>query len=106
MPPTNPQLAEILKRAPLFAKLAEPEVLSMAMRARYRQYARNELLFSEGDRCSGLFVVASGLIRIFKASSSGREHVLSVEGPGATVASRAVATQGAYNLSTGAPRNG
>ncbi len=99
MPPTNAQLAEILKRAPLFTKLAEPELLSLGMRARFRQYARNELLFSEGDPCSGLYVVASGLIRIFKASSSGREHVLSVEGPGASFAELPVFDGGPYPAS-------
>lgn len=85
MPPSGPQIAEILKRTPLFANLAEPELLSLATRARFRQYARNELLFSEGEPCSGPYVVATGLIRIFKASTSGREHVLAVEGPGCFV---------------------
>src|SRR3954454_14839625 len=80
--PNRPQFAEILKRTPLFANLADPELSSLAMRARFRQYTRNELIFSEGEPCSGLYVVATGLVRIFKASSSGREHVLAVEGPG------------------------
>ena len=78
MTPTGPQLADILKRAPLFAKLADPELLSLAVRARFRQYTRNELFFSEGEQCSGLHVMASGLIRIFEESSSGRGHVLSI----------------------------
>lgn len=45
-----------------------------------------ELLFSEGEPCAGLYVVVTGRVRIFKTSMNGREHVLAVEGPGASVA--------------------
>jgi CRP/FNR family transcriptional regulator len=38
--------------------------------------------FGEADQCHGLFVVATGRIRIFKLSPSGREQVLAVEVPG------------------------
>ncbi len=73
--------------------------MSLAVSARLRQYTRNELVFSEGEQCSGLYVVASGLIRIFKVSSSGREHVLSVEGPGASFAELPVFDGGLYPAS-------
>lgn len=100
MPPNSPpQVAEILKRTQLFAQLAEPELSSLARRASFRQYARNELLFSEGEACTGLYVVASGSVRIFKTSSGGREHVLAVEGPGASFAELPVFDGGTYPAS-------
>jgi CRP/FNR family transcriptional regulator, cyclic AMP receptor protein len=96
---TDNRLANILQRTPLFAKLTRPEVLSLANRARLRHYARKELLFSEGEKCDGLFVVATGLVRIFKVSPSGREHVLSAEGPGASMAELPVFDGGVYPAS-------
>jgi CRP-like cAMP-binding protein len=54
MPQCSSDLVNILKKAPLFAALAETELLSLAVRARCRQYAQNELLFSEGEPCKGL----------------------------------------------------
>ena len=55
---------------------------AVARRVSNRRFERGALLFSEGDPCTGLFVVASGKIRIFKLSPAGREQVLAVEGPG------------------------
>ena len=44
------------------------------------------MIFGEGDPCVGLFVVQSGNVRIFKSSTGGREQVLSIDGPGSSIA--------------------
>jgi CRP/FNR family transcriptional regulator, cyclic AMP receptor protein len=49
--------------------------------------------------CAGLYVVASGHVRIFKSSSGGREQVLSIEGPGSSVAELPVFDEGNYPAS-------
>ena len=69
-------LEAVLRKAPLFASLTEKELQALALRATRRQFQRGELLFGEGDPCTGLFVVTSGKVRIFKLSPSGREQVL------------------------------
>ena len=102
MPQCSSDLADFLKKAPLFAMLAETELLSLAARARCRQYAPDELLFSEGEPCKGLYVVATGLVRIFKVSSNGREHVLSLDGPGTSLAELPVFDGGVYPASAAA----
>jgi CRP/FNR family transcriptional regulator, cyclic AMP receptor protein len=61
-----------------------------------------QLLFSEGDPCTGLFLVASGKIRIFKLSPAGREQVLAVEGPGSSFAELPVFDGGNYPASASA----
>ena len=99
MPSAPIDLLKILKQAPLFATLAESELSLLAARARYRRYSQNELLFSEGELCIGLYVVATGLIRIFKVSRTGREHVLSLDGPGNSVAELPVIDGGPYPAS-------
>lgn len=75
-----------LAKVPIFSGLAHSELTFPAQRAVPRRYAASEIVFSEGDACLGLYVVESGHIRIFKSSSTGREHVLSVDGPGNWVA--------------------
>ena len=54
-------------------------------------FVSGELLFSEGEPCNGLHIIARGKIRIFKTSVNGREQVLAVNGPGETVAELPVA---------------
>jgi CRP/FNR family transcriptional regulator len=61
-----------------------------------RKYAAGELIFGEGDPCAGLYVVQSGNVRIFKSSAGGREQVLSIDGPGSSIAELPVFDGGNY----------
>ena len=51
-----------------------------------RHYSTGESVFGEGEPCSGLYVVESGHVRLFKRSANGRERVLSIDGPGSSFA--------------------
>ena len=77
----------------------------LAQRAVPRRYAAGELVFAEGDSCSGMYVVESGHIRIFKSSPGGREQVLSIDGPGSSVAELPVFDGGNYPASVAAIEN-
>jgi CRP/FNR family transcriptional regulator len=93
---------DILRRVPIFADLSETELQFLSERAVPRNYAKGELVFSEGDACTGLYVIESGHLRIFKSSPSGREQVLTVEGPGSSVAELPLFDGGTYPASTAA----
>ncbi len=96
---------EILRRVRIFNGLTETELRFLAERALPRAYKKGELLFTEGDPCTGLFVIESGKVRIFKSSSNGREQVLTVEGPGSSVAELPLFDGGNYPASTAAIEN-
>jgi CRP/FNR family transcriptional regulator, cyclic AMP receptor protein len=102
MPEKTVSAKSILKATPLFAALDESEIGSLASRCAIRPWSQGEILFSEGEPCKGLYVVVSGRIRIYKTSSSGREQVLSVEGPGSSVAELPVFDGGSYPASASA----
>jgi CRP/FNR family transcriptional regulator len=86
----------VLRKTPLFASLTEDEIQALASRASKKRLQRGEQLFAEGDSCKGLYLVASGKIRIFKLSSAGREQVLALEGPGSSFAELPVFDGGNY----------
>lgn len=92
----------VLRKTPLFASLSELEMRSLCRRVTRRRFRRGELLFSEGDPCLGLFLVASGKVRIFKISPAGREQVLALEGPGSSFAELPVFDGGTYPASASA----
>src|SRR5579863_2025752 len=92
----------ILRKVQLFAALTADEMHSLAARTGKKHLGRGELLFSEGDPCIGLFLVASGKIRIFKLSPAGREQVLAMEGPGSSFAELPVFDGGNYPASASA----
>jgi len=64
-----------------------------------RRFQAGELIFSEGDPCTGLYVVQSGNVRIFKSSVGGREQVLTIDGPGSSIAELPVFDGGNYPAS-------
>ena len=98
-----PETSEtVLRKTQLFAKLTESEMRTLSACVSKRHFGRGETLFSEGDQCHGLFVVAAGRIRIFKLSPSGREQVLAVEGPGSSFAELPVFDGGVYPASASA----
>ena len=95
----SPDIVSTLKSVALFKILSDAELQNLTARSCLRSYASGELLFSEGDACVGLFVVASGRVRIFKTSANGREHVLAIEGPGSSIAELPVFDGGTYPAS-------
>lgn len=92
----------VLRQAGIFAALSQDELASLGRTVRRRRYATNQLLFSEGDPCEGLFIVAAGRVRVFKLSAGGREHVLTMEGPGSSIAELPVFDGGDYPASAAA----
>jgi len=102
MPEIPVSAKEFLKATPLFAALDELELHSLAARCCIQSYSAGQILFSEGEACKGLFIVVSGRVRIFKTSLNGREQVLAIEGPGASVAELPVFDGGTYPASASA----
>lgn len=92
----------MLTRVPIFSGLSETELAFLAQRTVPRRFSAGETVFAEGEPCTGLYVVESGHVRIFKSSASGREHVLSIEGPGSSVAELPVFDGGNYPASVSA----
>jgi CRP/FNR family transcriptional regulator len=95
--PTKP-----LMSVPMFSGLTESELEFLAQRSVPRRFSAGELVFGEGEPCSGLYVVESGNVRIFKSSPQGREQVLSIDGPGSSIAEIPVFDGGVYPASASA----
>ena len=98
----TPNRIQTLTRVPIFAGLSESELSFLNQRTVPRHYSAGEMVFTEGEPCIGLYVVESGQIRIFKSSAAGREQVLSIEGPGGSVAELPVFDGGNYPASVAA----
>jgi len=96
--PASP-VGKTLAKVPIFSGLTDGELSFLAQRAVPRNYSAGQSVFAEGEACSGLYVVESGHVRIFKSSASGREQVLSIDGPGSSIAELPVFDGGNYPAS-------
>ncbi len=79
----QPQRHEGLFAAiPYFSGLTDDERAQAAARARRRALHPGDVLFVEGEECAGLFVVVSGLVKLYKTSPDGKEQVVRHMGAG------------------------
>jgi CRP/FNR family transcriptional regulator, cyclic AMP receptor protein len=102
VPDTLEDYRATLSQVSVFAGLTDAELTFLAQRAVPRRCEPGEMIFAEGERCSGMYVIQTGSIRIFKSSPGGREQVLSIDGPGESVAEVPVFDGGNYPASANA----
>jgi CRP/FNR family transcriptional regulator len=84
------RVRELLGRSALFSGLAARDVDLLADVARPRSLRKGEVLFLQGERAEGFYIVGEGLLKVFQLSPQGREQILHVIGPGDSVAEAAL----------------
>jgi CRP/FNR family transcriptional regulator, cyclic AMP receptor protein len=92
-------LVAVLGKTALLSNLSQPELQTLASRTVRKLFSAGELLFSEGEPCNGLHIIARGKVRLFKTSVNGREQVLSLNVSGESVAEIPVFDGGPYPAS-------
>jgi CRP/FNR family transcriptional regulator, cyclic AMP receptor protein len=76
----------VLRNTQLFGGIAEPILKEVAGSATSRHLQPGQVLVSENEEALALYLVVRGELRSIRQSASGREQVLSTEGPGAVLA--------------------
>lgn len=89
-------VAEILHSCRFFSDVQDTAFERLLRIARIAEFKSGTLIFRENQECPGVYVVGSGLVRVFKTGSSGKEHTLHMVGPGDTFAE--VAAIGGFPL--------
>jgi CRP/FNR family transcriptional regulator len=89
-------LSAVLKNIPLFAGLSGSDLDALQQITRVRECPRGELLFSEGERADGFYVVLDGKVKVYKLSNEGKERILHVIHPGGTFAEAAIFGNGLF----------
>lgn len=77
---------EILKSCPFFGRVDGERLERLAQITRIHSFPKGRLIFRQGEPCPGVYIVASGMVRVFKIGPNGKEHVLHILGPGNTFA--------------------
>lgn len=71
-----------LQNVPIFANLNHEEMLEIAQIAISRSFKKGEVVYWADDKGGTLFVLHSGMLKLFRLTASGREQVLRVVGTG------------------------
>lgn len=77
-------VAEILQRCRWFSRIDARGFQRLVLVARLVDFHKGQTIFRQRQACPGMFVVGTGMVRVFKVSANGKEHVLHMVGPGST----------------------
>ena len=69
---------DYLKQISIFAQLKEEFLQKIDDISILRNYPKGKILFMEGEQGEAFFYIKSGLVKISKLSSDGREHILHI----------------------------
>ena len=72
----------LLRLHPYFSALPAKALRDVSLHVVVRSYKKGTLIFSEGEPSQGLYLVESGVVRVFKSSEDGKEQVLHHVTPG------------------------
>ncbi len=78
--------SSILSHSPFFAAVEGASRERLVGMGAIRRYPRGKMVFRDGEPCPGVFIVGTGLVRVYKSAPNGKEHVLHLVGPGDTFA--------------------
>jgi CRP/FNR family transcriptional regulator, dissimilatory nitrate respiration regulator len=87
---------ELLRRCPLFAGLKEEDLKKIRAIASLKRVGKKEVLFSEGEKAKGFYVILSGKVKLYKISPEGKEQILHVVSAPDAFAEAALFLEGNY----------
>ncbi|MGI8424157.1 MAG: Crp/Fnr family transcriptional regulator [Chloroflexota bacterium] len=70
------QVAEALRRVPLFASLKQHQVAELTQLARRQRFGRDEAVFFQGDEGDSFYVILTGQVKVSVSSPEGQEAIL------------------------------
>lgn len=74
---------ELLASSPLFSELGQGELSALARTAQRLEYEPDEVIFHMNSLGDGLYLLASGRVKVVVPSPEGKEVILATLGPGA-----------------------
>lgn len=72
--------ASFIGNVPLFKSLSVVQLEKLAHITTTKTLKKGEVVFSEGEKADGFYVVVRGRVKIYKLSSEGKEQVLHIVG--------------------------
>jgi len=95
----SPRDRETIRRAPLFAAVADAVLDDLLKEARVTSYPRGQILFLRGDPAERFYLLLDGWVKIFLDTPSGEQTVIEIMRGGETIAEAAIFLEMAYPAS-------
>lgn len=76
---------DMLRRVSLFASLEQAQLEAVGQKVFQKSLDRHEIVLLEGETADALYIVASGVVKVFMSSPEGKEQILYLARPGEVV---------------------
>jgi len=76
------QYKPLLSQSALLGGLSGEDMDALLSISVEKKMESGEMIFFEGDPANGFYIVADGMVKIYKLSAGGKEHILHMFGPG------------------------
>ena len=73
-----------LKKIFLFSNLNDAETDSIKAFSSLKRFSKGEIIFFDTEPYTGIYGILEGIVKIYKISREGREHLIHIEHPGST----------------------
>lgn len=75
---TREELSNWLQTTVIFGSLSSSQITKIASIAQLQSFSKGEIIFKQGSEASGLFLVKTGRVKVFKVSIDGKEQILNI----------------------------
>lgn len=99
------QYMPLLYQSILFGELSEEQMNAVLSIMVEKHLKNGEMIFFEGDPADGFYMVAEGMVKIYKLSPDGKEQILHMFGPGEPFGEVPVFSGGVFPANAEAAKN-
>jgi len=71
-----------IKENALFTGLSVAQLDAFKEAVVINHHKKRDLVFMEGDECSGLYIIRTGRVKVVRSSSTGKEQIINIMNPG------------------------
>lgn len=86
----------LFRRCPLLAGLKEEDIKKIRTIGTIRNVVKKEIIFSDGEKAKGFYIILSGKVKLYKISPEGKEQILHIVSAPDAFAEAALFLEGSY----------
>ena len=79
------KVLDILSNSQLFGGLSEDHLKEISRISLDRHFNKGEMIFFDGDKGNGFYLVITGIVKVYKVSPEGKEQILHIVKEGETI---------------------
>ncbi|MBM7855408.1 CRP/FNR family transcriptional regulator [Desulfohalotomaculum tongense] len=95
-----------MRRLTIVCDLKGEDLLEFQRNVQKHRVKSGQLIYSEGEKCAGLYIIMHGRVKLYYESIDGKEQIVDIIGPGAVFGDVSLTANSRYDVSAEAYEDG